>query len=206
MFHKDSQIERRNNLRKIIISEYVTLDGVIEDPGGGDKSKYGGWSLQFWNDQAMKFKYDELFACDALLLGRVTYDGFAKAWPIMKGTGDFGERMNSIPKYVVSTTLKSAEWNNSTIINHNVMGEIKKLKEQPGKDILVEGSAGLVQALMRDDLADEFRLMIHPIAVGGGKRLFGEGSDHKVVKLADTKTFSSGIVVLIYQLDKKEIK
>jgi dihydrofolate reductase len=191
-------------MRKIIVSEYVTLDGVMEDPGGGDKSKYGGWSLQFWNEQAMKFKYDELFACDALLLGRVTYDGFAKAWPAMKDAGDFGERMNSISKLVVSTTLKNAEWNNSTIINNNVVATIEALKEQSGKDILVAGSAELVHTLMQYDLTDEFRLMIHPIVVGGGKRLFGEGIDRKVLKLLDTKTFSSGIVVLNYQIDKKE--
>jgi len=191
-------------MRKIIVSEYVTLDGVMEDPGGGDKSNYGGWSLQFWNEQAMKFKYDELFACDALLLGRVTYDGFAKAWPAMKDTGDFGERMNSISKFVVSTTLQNAEWNHSTIINNNVVAKIKALKEQSGKDILVAGSAELVHTLMQYNLVDEFRLMIHPILVGGGKRLFGEGIDRKVLRLVDTKTFSSGIVVLIYQPDKEE--
>ena len=191
-------------MRKIIVSEYVTLDGVMEDPGGGDKSSYGGWSRQFWNEQAMKFKYDELFACDALLLGRVTYDGFAKAWPLMRDTDEFGERMNSISKFVVSTTLKNAAWNNSTIINNNVVAKIKALKEQSGKDILVAGSAELVHTLMQDDLADEFRLMIHPIVVGGGKRLFGQGIDRKVLKLLDTKTFSSGIVVLTYQIDKKE--
>ena len=193
-------------MRKIIASEYVTLDGVMEDPGGGDKSKYGGWSLQFWNEQAMKFKYDELFGCDALLLGRVTYAGFAKAWPTMKDTGDFGERMNTIPKLVVSTTLKSAEWNNSTIINDKVVAKIKALKEQSGKDILVVGSAELVHTLMQYDLVDEFRLMIHPILVGGGKRLFGEGIDPKILRPVDTKPFSSGIVVLTYQLDNKEIK
>jgi dihydrofolate reductase len=191
-------------MRKIIVSEYVTLDGIMEDPGGGDKSNYGGWSPLFWNEQAMKFKYDELFACDTLLLGRVTYEGFAKAWPTMKDTGDFGERMNSISKFVVSTTLKNAEWNNSTIINNNVVAKIKALKEQSGKDILVAGSAELVHTLMQYDLTDEFWLMIHPIVVGGGKRLFGEGIDRKVLKLLDTKTFSSGIVVLNYQIDKKE--
>ena len=193
-------------MRKIIVSEYVTLDGIMEDPGGGDKSNYGGWSLQFWNEQAMKFKYDELFACDALLLGRVTYDGFAKAWPAMKDTDDFGERMNGISKFVVSTTLKAAEWNNSTIINNNVVTKIKALKEQSGQDILVAGSAELVHTLMQYDLVDEFRLMIHPIIVGGGKRLFGEGIDRKILRLVDTKPFGSGIVVLTYQLDNKEIK
>jgi dihydrofolate reductase len=124
----------------------------------------------------------------------------------MKGTADFGERMNGIAKYVVSTTLKSAEWNNSTIINHDVVTEIRKLKEQPGKDILVEGSAELVYTLTQHDLVDEFRLMIHPIVVGGGKRLFREGIDRKVLQPVDTKTFSSGIVILTYQPNKKEIK
>lgn len=194
-------------MRKIIVSEYVTLDGVMEDPGGGDKSEYGGWSLQFWNEQAMKFKYDELFACDTLLLGRVTFEGFAKAWPAMKDTGDFGERMNSISKFVFSRTLKTAGWNNSTIIKNHLVAEIKKLHEQPGQDILVEGSAKLVRKLMQNDLVDELRLMIHPIVVGGGKRLLGPGSDRKLLKLANAETFSSGVVVLTYQpdKDKKEI-
>lgn len=193
-------------MRKIIVSEYVTLDGVIEDPGGGDKSEHGGWSRQFWNEQAMKFKYDELFACDTLLLGRVTYDGFAKAWPAMKDTGDFGERMNSISKFVFSRTLKRAGWNNSTIIKNHLVAEIRKLQEQPGQDILVEGSAKLVRKLMHNDVVDELRLMLHPIVVGGGKRLFGQGRDRNVLKLVHTEAFSSGVVVLTYQRDedKKE--
>src|SRR6476660_7209377 len=120
-------------MRKIVATEYVSLDGVMDEPGV--------WSGPFFNDEAAKFKYDELFASDALLLGRVTYEGFAKSWPTMTGTGDFGERMNGLPKYVVSTTLDEAAWNNSTLIKENVVEEIAKLKQQPGQDILLAGSA-----------------------------------------------------------------
>ena len=128
-------------MRNIIVSESVTLDGVMEDPGSGEKSKHGTWSFQFWNEQAMKLKYDELFARDALLLGPVTYEGLAKAWPTMQDIGDFGERMNGIPRYVTSTTLKKAGWHNSKIISKNVVTEIKELKKQLGLDILVAGRA-----------------------------------------------------------------
>src|SRR5713226_6301532 len=115
-------------MRKVVVTEYVTLDGVFEDPGGGEGTRHGGWSFQFWSEESAKYKYDELFASDALLLGRVTYQGFAAAWPTMKDTGEFGERMNSLPKYVVSTTLDKAEWNNSTIIKANVVEEVSRLK------------------------------------------------------------------------------
>ncbi len=180
-------------MRKLVVSEYVTLDGVMEDPGGG------GWSFPFWNEEAAKFKYDELFTSDALLLGRVTYEGFAAAWPTMTGTGEFGERMNSIPKYVVSTTLSEVTWNNSALIKENVVEEIVKLKQQEGKDILVGGSADLVSTLLQHDLVDEYKLMVHPIVVGHGKRLFKDGSDRKTLKLVETKTFSTGIVILSYE-------
>ncbi|GAC1434982.1 MAG: dihydrofolate reductase family protein [Ktedonobacteraceae bacterium] len=179
-------------MRKVIVSEYVTLDGVMENPGGG-------WSFQFWNEEAAKYKYDELFASDALLLGRVTYQGFAAAWPTMTGTGEFGERMNSLPKYVVSTTLSEVTWNNSRLIKENIVEEIAKLKQQPGLDILVGGSADLVHTLLQHDLVDEYKLMVHPIVLGSGKRLFREGSEKKVLRLVETKTFSSGIVILSYQ-------
>lgn len=185
--------------RKIVVTEYVTLDGVMEDPGGGDKTGHGGWSFQFWSDEAAKYKYDELFSSDALLLGRVTYEGFAKAWPTMTGTGDFGERMNGIPKYVVSTTLKDLSWNNSRLIKGNVAEEIAKLKQQPGQAILIAGSAALVNSLIPYHLIDEYRLMVHPVVVGGGKRLFKDGSAIQSLKLIETRTFASGIVVLHYQ-------
>src|SRR5947209_18074307 len=131
-------------MRKVIVSEYVTLDGVMEDPGGGEGTKHGGWSFQFWSEEAAKFKFDELFASDALLLGRVTYQGFAKAWPSMTDEQGFADRMNSLPKFVVSTTLQEVAWNNSRLIKENVVEEVSRLKQQPGKDILVGGSGQLV--------------------------------------------------------------
>ncbi|MHB8578001.1 MAG: dihydrofolate reductase family protein, partial [Dehalococcoidia bacterium] len=140
------------------------------------------------------------------LLGRVTYQGFAAAWPTMTGTGDFGEKMNSIPKFVVSTTLEKVEWNNSRLIKGNVAEEVSRLKQQPGQDILLAGSGELVQSLMQHDLIDEYRFMVHPILLGSGKRLFRDGSDTTVLKLVETKTFSSGVVVLAYQPERKETR
>jgi dihydrofolate reductase len=191
-------------MRKVVVTEYVTLDGVMQDPGGGEKFEHGGWSFQFWSDEAGKFKFDELFASDALLLGRVTYQGFAKAWPSMTDEAGFADRMNSLPKYVVSTTLKELEWNNSRLLKGNIAEEVQKLKQQPGLDILVAGSGDLVHALAQHGLIDEYRLMVHPVVVGGGKRLFRDGSDMTVLKLVETKTFSSGVVVLSYQPAGKE--
>jgi len=177
-------------MRKVIASEYVTLDGVMEEPGT--------WSFPFWNDELAKYKYDELFASDALLLGRVTYQGFAAAWPTMTDTGDFGERMNSLPKYVASTTLQEVTWN-ATVITVDVAAAVAHLKQETGQDILVAGSGELVQTLMQQDLIDEYRLLLHPIILGSGKRLFREGSTTKNLTLVETKTFSSGVVVLTYQ-------
>ena len=177
-------------MRRVIISTYVTMDGVIESP---EK-----WSLKFWNDEHAKYAHDQLFASDALLLGRVVYQGFADAWP--SRTNEFANRMNSLPKYVVSTTLEEPlEWNNSRLIKENVAEEVSKLKRQPGQDILMYGSADLMHTLMQYDLIDEYRIWVHPVVVGSGKRLFREGSDTTVLRLVGTKTFSSGVVVLSYQ-------
>jgi dihydrofolate reductase len=181
---------KENPMRKVIVSEFVTLDGVIEAPNQ--------WSFQFGSEEQNKYKFDELFACDALLLGRVTYQGFAAAWPTMPGTGEYGERMNSLPKYVVSTTLQEAEWN-ATLIKGQIAEEVAKLKQEVGQDIVIFGSGDLVHALTQLDLIDEYRLMVFPIVVGSGMRLFPEGTEKKVLKLVDTKTFSSGVVVLTYQ-------
>jgi dihydrofolate reductase len=189
-------------MRKIIVSEFVTLDGVMEDPGGAEGTAHGGWSFKFGRgDDQQKFKFDELFASDALLLGRVTYQGFAAAWPTMPGTGEFGERMNSLPKHVVSTTLAAVEWNNSRLIKQNVTEEISRLKQQPGQDIIVFGSGNLIQTLMAHDLVDQYNLLVHPVVLGSGKRLFREGSQ-ATLKLVDTKTFGSGVTALIYQADR----
>jgi dihydrofolate reductase len=177
-------------MRRIIASEYLTLDGVMEEPGN--------WSFPFWSDEAAKFKSDELFASDALLLGRVTYQGFAKAWPTMQDTGEFGERMNRLPKYVASTTLDTLEWN-ASLIKGPVAEAVTRLKQEPGQDILLSGSGQLLHTLMQHDLVDEYRLMVHPIIMGSGKRLFRDDSAKKVLKLVETRTFSSGVVVLTYQ-------
>jgi dihydrofolate reductase len=179
-------------VRKVIASEFVSLDGVMEEPG---------WTLQFSSEEQEKFKFDELAASDALLLGRVTYEGFAAAWPQMEEqTGEYGAWMNGYPKYVASTTLEEPlEWNNSNLIQGNVAEEVSRLKQQPGKDILIFGSGDLVNMLMQHGLIDEYRIMVFPVVLGSGKRLFGDGSDTKVLELVETKTFSSGVVVLTYQ-------
>jgi dihydrofolate reductase len=175
---------------RLVVTEYVTLDGVMEAPNK--------WSFPFWSDEAAQFKFDELFASDALLLGRVTYEGFAAAWPSMKDEAGFADRMNNLPKFVVSTTLNTLEWNNSHLITGNVAEEVARLKQQPGRDLLLAGSADLLGTLMQHALVDEYRLMVHPVVVGTGKRLFKEGS-MATMQLVGTKTLSSGIIILSYQ-------
>jgi dihydrofolate reductase len=160
----------------------------------------GGWSFLYSNDEAAAFKFDEVMASDALLLGRVTYDIFAAAWPARMG--DFADRMNHLPKYVVSTTLETAAWENTHLIQDDVAGAVSGLKEQPGQDILLYGSADLVRALTEHGLIDEYRLMVFPLILGMGKRLFGNGISARL-KLVEAKTFSAGIVVLTYQPEGK---
>jgi dihydrofolate reductase len=174
-------------MRRIVVSEFVTLDGVMEDPGGAEDFDRGGWAFQFERGpEGDKFKLDEVLEADALLLGRKTYEGFAKAWPTVTDEVGFAEKMNSMPKYVVSSTLESADWNNSTVINGDVAEEVAKLKEEPGGNILVAGSAQLVQTLMDHDLVDEYRLMIYPVLLGSGKRLFRDGLDTTALQIVET--------------------
>jgi dihydrofolate reductase len=188
------------SMRNVIVSEFVTLDGVMEDPGGAEGFEHGGWSIRLSSEEQQRFKFDELAAADALLLGRTTYEGFAAAWPGMEEqTGEYGTWMNGYPKHVVSTTLEEPlEWNNSSLIEGDLAEEVTRLKQQEGKDILIFGSADLVNSLMQLGLVDEYRLMIFPVVVGSGKRLFGEG-DTKTLKLVGTRTFDSGAVVLTYE-------
>ncbi|MCR8643285.1 dihydrofolate reductase family protein [Paenibacillus sp. N1-5-1-14] len=176
-------------MRKVIVSEFISVDGVIENPG---------WTFQFHTEEQDKFKFEELKNCDALLLGRETYTGFAGAWPNMTEEGLYAEWMNNYPKYVVSTTLENPEWNNSTVIKGDLTEEINKLKAQPGKDIVVFGSATLVQSLLKLGLVDELRLMVYPIIKGTGKRLYDEAADDNLLKLVSTETFPTGVVVLTY--------
>jgi dihydrofolate reductase len=182
---------------KVVVSQFVTLDGVMEDPGGAEGFDRGGWAFQFdRGPEGDKFKLDEAMESDALLLGRVTYQGFAEAWP--SRTGEFADKFNSMPKYVVSTTLKEAEWNNSTLITGDVAEEVARLRQQSGGDILVNGSAQLVQTLMEHDLVDEHRLMIFPVVLGSGKRLFNETSKAMALKLVDSKP-AGECLILTYQ-------
>jgi dihydrofolate reductase len=185
-------------MRRIVISEFVTLDGVMEDPGGAEGFRHGGWSFQFNDPEGMKYKLDEVSDHDALLLGRVTYEGFAKAWPEMTDEVGFAEKMNSMPKYVVSKTLETADWNNSTILSGDLAHEVTALKEQEGGDILVAGSASLVRGLMDHDLIDEYRLMVFPVVLGGGKRLFAGENDATALRLVDAKPLDSGTLILTY--------
>lgn len=191
-------------MRKIVVTEFVTLDGVMEDPGGAEKSKHGGWAFQFnRGPEGDKFKFDELLASDALLLGRVTYQGFAAAWPSIKDESGFADRMNGISKYVVSTTLQQAGWNNSHLIKSQVVEQVSKLKTMPGQDILVAGSGQLVRTLIQHDLVDEYRLMVYPVILGGGKRLFQDGSDPRALRLVEAKPVGSGILTLVYRPERK---
>jgi len=189
---------------RIVVTEFVSLDGVMEAPGGED-FKYPGWTFEIDRGaEGDKFKLDEALEAEALLLGRVTYEGFAAAWPSREG--EFADKFNGMPKYVVSSTLEEAEWNNSTVLKGDVVEEVSKLRQGPGEDIVVHGSGQLVQTLLEHDLVDELRLMVFPVVLGTGKRLFGDTSDKKRLRLADSKTVGDGIAILIYQPAGEEAK
>jgi dihydrofolate reductase len=182
---------------KIVITEFVSLDGVMEAPGGED-FKYKGWSFEVERgDEGDKFKLDEALEAEALLLGRVTYEGFANAWP--SRDGDFADKFNSMPKYVVSSTLKDPEWNNTTVLEGDVVDAVTKLKQELDGDIYVHGSNQLAHTLIEHDLVDELHLMVFPVVLGTGKRLFGETSDKKPLRLVDSKTVGDGVEILTYQ-------
>jgi dihydrofolate reductase len=183
---------------RIVVTEFISLDGVVEDPGGSEDFKHGGWSFEISRgEEGDKFKLDEAFHSEALLLGRVTYEGFAEAWP--SRDGEFADKFNSMPKYVVSSTMENAEWNNSTVIKGDLDREVTKLKTELDGDIVVHGSARLVQALVDNDLVDEFRLMVFPVVLGSGKRLFGETADKKPLRLTDSRMVGDGVAILIYE-------
>jgi dihydrofolate reductase len=190
--------EKEGHMGRIVVTEFVSLDGVMEDPGGAEGFKYGGWSFEISRgDEGDKFKLDEALSSDALLLGRVTYEGFAAAWP--SRDGEFADKFNTMPKYVVSSTLENPEWNNSTVVKGDVAEEVGKLKQTQEGDIVVHGSARLVQTLLERDLVDELRLMVYPVVLGSGKRLFGETSNKKPLRLADSKTVGDGVVILVFE-------
>jgi len=186
-------------MSKIVVSQFVTVDGVFEDPGGSEGFERGRWAFESERGpEGDQFKLDEVMASEALLLGRVTYEGFAEAWP--SRTGEFADKFNEMPKYVVSSTLEAPAWNNSTVISGDVAGEVAKLKESGEGEILVNGSAQLVRTLMEHDLVDEYRLMVFPIVLGTGKRLFEDPGEAKALHLAASKPVGpDGVVILTYR-------
>ena len=182
---------------RIVVTEFVSLDGVMEAPGGED-FKYPGWTFDFdRGDDGNQFKLDEIVNADAHLLGRVTYESFANAWP--KREGDFADRLNADPKYVVSSTLNDPEWNNTTVLSGDPMEEIAKLKDSVDGNILVAGSLQLVQEMLENDLVDEIRLMVFPVVLGTGRKLFGDLSDKKDMKLAESSPVGAGVMTMVYE-------
>ncbi len=185
---------------RIVVTEFISLDGIIEAPGGGEDYRHAGWTFEIdRGEEGDKFKLDETMEAEVQLLGRVTYEGFAAAWPTIRDEAGFAEKMNAMPKYVVSSTLEEAEWNNSTVLRGDVVEEVAKLKDEIDGTILVAGSARLVQALVEHDLLDELRLMVFPVLLGSGKRLFGDVSEKKPLRLTGSKTLGDGIALLTYE-------
>ncbi len=185
---------------RIVATEFISLDGVIEDPGGAEGFEHGGWTFAFdRGEEGDGFKLEELREAEAQLLGRVTYEGFAAAWPTMEDEAGFAAKMNSMPKYVYSTTLESADWQNSTVLSGDFAAAIAKLKAEVDGTILVAGSARLVQGLLAADLLDELRLMVFPVVLGGGKRLFADDGRKVTCALAEGRTIGAGIQLLTYE-------
>jgi dihydrofolate reductase len=182
----------------IVISEFVSLDGVTEDPAGGEGFRLGGWVGEIkGRAEADKIKLDEALGTEALLLGRRSYEFFAARWP-SRG-GELADRLNSLPKYVVSSTLEDPDWNNSAVLKGDVVNDVSKLKQELNGEIVVYGSLQLVRTLIEHDLVDELRLMIYPVVLGAGQRLFGETSDKKPMRLVDTQTVGDGVAFLTYE-------
>ena len=180
---------------RIVVTEFISVDGVVEDPGGAEDYKHGGWSFEFnRGDEGDNFKLDETRNSAALLLGRKTYEGFADAWP--QREGEFADLFNNMPKYVVSSTLSDPEWTNTTVIGPD---DITRVRDDVDGDIVVHGSAQLVQGLLEHGLVDEVRLMVFPVVLGSGKRLFGETSDKKPLRLKDSKTVGDGVSIQVYE-------
>jgi len=192
------QLRKENEMGRIVVTEYISVDGVVEAPSGTEEFERVGWTDDFSRGpEGDTFKVEETMASDALLLGRVTYDGFAPVWPHVEG--DFADKFNTMPKYVVSSTLESPEWNNTTVLSGDVVEEVATLKRRYERDIVVHGSPQLVQTLIEHDLVDELRLQVYPVIVGAGKRLFGETAEKRNLRLVETKTFDDGIHVLVYR-------
>jgi dihydrofolate reductase len=194
----DNANSRRTEMGKIVITEFVSLDGVVEDPGGIGGFKHAGWAIEIdRGEEGENYKLEETLGTEALLLGRITYEEFAASWPSREG--EFADKFNSLPKYVVSSTLEDPEWNNSKVLEGDVVGEVSRLKRELDGDIVVHGSIRLARTLIEHDLVDELRLMVYPVMLGAGERLFGETSDKKPMRLVDTQTVGDGVAILTYE-------
>ena len=178
-------------MRKVVVTEFMTLDGVMEDPHK--------WSFDFWNDEIANYKQAELDATDALLLGRVTYEGFAAAWPGRTDDTGFADKFNAMPKYVATRTLDDLDWSNSHVLEGDVAEAVARLKEEPGQDIGIHGSATLTRYLTEHGLIDQYKLLVYPVILGQGKRLFDDSTSKKVLKLVDSQTFGTGVISQIYE-------
>jgi dihydrofolate reductase len=190
--------EKEERVGRIVVTEFVSLDGVMEDPGGAEDFDYGGWSFEYSRgEEGDRFKLDETMSSEALLLGRVTFRGFADAWPSREG--EFADKFNTMPKYVVSSTLDEPGWTNATVLKGDVVEEVSRLREEQHGDIVVHGSGQLAQTLLDHDLVDELRLMVFPVVLGKGKRFFGETSDKKPLRLVDSKVVGDGVAILTYR-------
>jgi dihydrofolate reductase len=184
-------------MARIVVTEFVSLDGVMEGPGGGEEYVHGGWSFEIGRGrEGDKFKLDEALGAGGLLLGRRTYEGFAAAWPSMEG--EFADKFNAMPKYVVSATLRDPTWNNTTVLGGDLAGEVARLKVEAEGDLQVHGSAQLVQGLLEHEFVDELRLMVYPVILGGGKRLFGESERKQWWRLTDSRTVGDGVSILVF--------
>ncbi len=182
---------------KLVVSQFITVDGVVEDPGGSEGFERGGWAFEFERGpEGDQFKLDELMAADALLLGRITYEGFAAAWP--EREGEFADKFNEMPKYVVSSTLADPDWNNTTVLGDDIAAEVERIKGSHDGDVLVNGSVQLVGALVESGLVDEYRLMVFPTILGAGKRLFTDASAASNLKLAESKP-AGETTILVYE-------
>jgi dihydrofolate reductase len=189
---------REEEMGRIVVTEFVSLDGVMEDPGGSENFQHGGWSFEIpRGEEGDRFKLDETMSSEALLLGRVTYEGFAAAWPSREG--EFADKFNTMPKYVVSSTLEQPSWQNTTVLKGDLAEEVARVRAAHEGDVVVHGSASVAQALLDQDLVDELRLMVFPVVLGSGKRLFGDTSDKKPLRLVDSKTVGDGVAILVYQ-------
>jgi dihydrofolate reductase len=183
---------------RIVVTEFVSLDGVVEAPGGGEGYRHDGWSFEIdRGDEGNQFKLEETMSSEALLLGRNTYEGFAAAWPSRDGV--FAEKFNSMPKYVVSSTLEEPEWNNTTVLHGDLVEDVTRVRDAHDGNVVVHGSPQLVQGLLEHDLVDELRLMVFPVVLGTGKRLFGETSDKKRLRLVSSQTVGDGVAILVFE-------